>query len=114
MTGYFFATPLLQVKTQMQVEAGKIGTDGMYMTGARTGLSPTYTGTFNALSILANDGAANGGVAGSLAALWRGAAVIIGRGAVLSASQLAAYDWTKTWLKSMGYTDGPVLHFAAS
>jgi hypothetical protein len=37
MTGYFCATPLLQVKTQMQVEAGKLGPEGLYVTGARKG-----------------------------------------------------------------------------
>lgn len=113
-TGYFFATPLLQVKTQMQVEAGKLSTEGLYLTGARTGLAPTYSGALNALSTLARDGGSNGGVLGSIKSLWRGAGVIIGRGAALSASQLAAYDSTKTYLKTKGYTDGPVLHFAAS
>ncbi|CAK0880513.1 unnamed protein product [Prorocentrum cordatum] len=101
MASYLLASPLLQAKTQLQAEAGRVGPDGLYATGAKT---------------LAAEGAANGGgPLGSLRALWRGAGVIVGRGAVLSASQLMAYDRTKTGLKESGaMDDGKLLHLVAS
>eukprot|EP00933_Yihiella_yeosuensis_P015498 TRINITY_DN13497_c0_g1_i2.p1 TRINITY_DN13497_c0_g1~~TRINITY_DN13497_c0_g1_i2.p1 ORF type:complete len:322 (+),score=45.42 TRINITY_DN13497_c0_g1_i2:83-1048(+) len=113
-TGYFLASPLLQIKTQMQCEAGKLGADGLYVSGARTGLAPSYSSTFNAFHVLSADGFSSGGAVGSLQSLWRGAGVIVGRGAALSASQLSAYDGTKTFAKSQGFSDGPLLHFTAS
>eukprot|EP00927_Polykrikos_kofoidii_P048626 TRINITY_DN42873_c0_g1_i1.p1 TRINITY_DN42873_c0_g1~~TRINITY_DN42873_c0_g1_i1.p1 ORF type:complete len:323 (-),score=42.81 TRINITY_DN42873_c0_g1_i1:79-1047(-) len=114
MAGYFMATPFLQVKTQMQAESGKVGADGLYGTGARTGQAPSYRSTFNAFSTLASNGYANSGVLGGVANLWRGSSVVVGRGAVVAASQLSAYDSTKTFLKAQGYGDGPVIHFVAS
>lgn len=116
MLGYLIASPLLQVKTQMQAEAGLVGADGRYETGARTGLPPSYRGAGHAFSTLAASGSADGGgFAGACRVLWRGAGVIVGRGAALSASQLAAYDGTKTELKARGYLqDGPLLHVTAS
>lgn len=116
MLGYFIASPLLQVKTQMQAEAGQIGADGSYVTGARVGSRPSYRNTFHALQVLAASGASGGkGASGAVSALWRGAGVIVGRGAALSASQLATYDATKTELKRRGLLDdGPALHIIAS
>eukprot|EP00401_Gymnodinium_catenatum_P078103 CAMPEP_0117591374 /NCGR_PEP_ID=MMETSP0784-20121206/71497_1 /TAXON_ID=39447 /ORGANISM="" /LENGTH=322 /DNA_ID=CAMNT_0005393089 /DNA_START=56 /DNA_END=1024 /DNA_ORIENTATION=+ len=114
MTGYLLASPLLQVKTQMQVEAGRISVEGVYLTGAHAGFPPTYASTFNALSTLAADGFSSNGMLGSLQSLWRGAGVIVGRGAAVAASQLSAYDSTKTFLKAQGCQDGPLLHFVAS
>ncbi|CAE8622664.1 unnamed protein product [Polarella glacialis] len=115
MCGYFIASPLMQVKTQMQAEAGKLGPDGCYQSGARQGQPPSYRNSFQALSSLAASGAAEGGVLGALRILWRGASLIVGRGAVLSASQLAAYDGSKTSLRAQGVlSDGPVLHVTAS
>nr|ADV91206.1 uncoupling mitochondrial protein [Karlodinium veneficum] len=114
MTGYFLASPLLQVKTQMQVEAGKLSAEGLYLTGARVGLAPTYSGSFDAFSKLASSGYASGGLVGGIQSLWRGAGVIVGRGAAVSSSQLCAYDMTKTVLKDRGFQDGPLLHFIAS
>ncbi|CAE8583217.1 unnamed protein product, partial [Polarella glacialis] len=50
-----------------------------------------------------------------IAGLWRGAPVGVVRGAVLSSSQTAAYDATKTFCRSRGILeDGPLLHAAAS
>lgn len=115
MTGYFFASPLLQIKTQMQVEAGQLSTEGLYLTGARVGLPPTYSNTFHAFRCLVTDGISQGGLLGSLTSLWRGAGVIVGRGAAISASQLCAYDYSKTFFKAQGYLgDGPILHVVAS
>ena len=42
--------------------------------------------------------------------LWRGAEVLVARGALLSATQLTTYDLCKGWFKSLGAVDGPVLH----
>ena len=107
MLGYLLASPLLQVKTQMQAEAGRLGADGRYETGARAGRPPSYRGGAHALRALS----AQGGVR----ALWRGAGVIVARGAVLSASQLSAYDAVKTALRGDGLLgDGPALHATAS
>lgn len=116
MCGYLIASPLLQVKTQMQAEAGRVGDDGRYETGLRAGERPSYRGGAHALSAVAAGGAADGrGALGAVGALWRGAGVIVGRGAALSASQLTAYDSIKTGLKGHGAVgDGPALHVAAS
>merc|ERR1712159_121657 len=101
------ASPLLQVKTQMQAEAGMLGKDGLYQTGVRSGFPPAYKNGFHGLGVVAS----SGGMAG----LWRGSAVIIGRGAVLSASQLMAYDGIKTTAKKHNLLqDGPTLHIMSS
>lgn len=115
MAGYLVASPLLQIKTQMQVEAGRVNKlDGLYLTGARAGYAPTYSSSWHAISKLAGEGYTLGGPIGSLQCLWRGAGVIVGRGAAVAASQLSAYDSTKTLLKQRGHSDGPWLHFVAS
>jgi len=115
MTGYLLASPLLQIKTQMQVEAGKIGASGVYETGVRAGLAPTYSSSLSAARMLASSGYDTGGFVGGLQSLWRGCGVIVGRGAAVAASQLAAYDSTKTFLKTQGLVeDGPLLHVVAS
>jgi len=116
MVSYMLASPFLQVKTQMQVEAGLLSSSGVYLTGARKGHAPTYTGSLQALKWLASEGAATGGgLAGSLRQLWRGASIVVARGATLSASQLAAYDSTKTGMKEVaGWKDGPLLHCIAA
>eukprot|EP00929_Paragymnodinium_shiwhaense_P122004 TRINITY_DN94501_c0_g1_i1.p1 TRINITY_DN94501_c0_g1~~TRINITY_DN94501_c0_g1_i1.p1 ORF type:complete len:321 (+),score=57.13 TRINITY_DN94501_c0_g1_i1:46-1008(+) len=107
MCGYAVATPLLQIKTQMQAEAGRLGPDGVYETGVRAGQAPTYRNSFHAVRSIMDSG--------GVFALWRGASVIVGRGAVLSASQLMAYDGTKTEAKKRGLlSDGPLLHVVAS
>lgn len=112
MTGYLCASPLLQVKTQLQVEAGKLGANGLYETGARIGHPPAYSSTLGAFRTLA---AVDGGFVGKLRSIWRGGSVIVGRGCAVSASQLTAYDSTKTMLKSSaGFQDGPALHIFSS
>jgi len=107
MAGYMVASPLLQIKTQMQAEAGRVGPTGLLETGAKAGAAPSYKGGIDGLRQVA----ASGGVRG----LWRGCGVIVGRGAVLSASQLMTYDGIKTSLKEQQIlNDGPVLHVSAS
>eukprot|EP00435_Cladocopium_sp_Y103_P073216 s112_g42.t2 len=105
-TGYVIASPLLQVKTQMQAEAGKIGPDGLYATGVLRGHAPTYQSTFKALTALV---ASSSGPGSAMRTLWRGAGVIVARGSALSASQLMAYDEAKTKLKASGLGDGKKL-----
>lgn len=109
-TGYIIASPLLQVKTQMQAEAGKIGPDGLYVTGLLCGRAPTYQSTSKALRSLV---ASSPGPLHAIQTLWRGAGVIVARGSTLSASQLMAYDQSKTKLKS-SLPDGPCLHLISS
>jgi len=114
--GYMCASPLLQIKTQMQAEVGLLGDDGLYKSGVRAGSPPTYRNTFHAFQVLTTSGAApHASMVGVVSTLWRGAGVIVGRGALLSASQLMAYDFTKTKLKTQGIMrDGPYLHVVAS
>jgi len=117
MIGYFLASPFLMIMTQVQAEAGRVGPDGRYKTGARIGHFPVYPhGTLQALHVRAASGAAaGGGVVGALRELWRGSSVVMLRGGVLNASQLAAYDTTKTQMKALSLmSDGPALHVLAS
>eukprot|EP00929_Paragymnodinium_shiwhaense_P085424 TRINITY_DN45831_c0_g1_i1.p1 TRINITY_DN45831_c0_g1~~TRINITY_DN45831_c0_g1_i1.p1 ORF type:complete len:348 (+),score=-11.83 TRINITY_DN45831_c0_g1_i1:122-1165(+) len=116
MVGYFLASPFLQVKVQMQVEAGRVGPAGLYETGVCKGQPPTYRSGLHALQTLAGHGSREVVTwTSALRRLWRGSSVITVRGGVLSASQLAGYDATKTQLKKQGVlTDGPALHVASS
>jgi len=107
MCGYFVASPLLQVKTQIQAEAGHVGPSGLYESGAKRGHPPSYRGGIDGLRCIWSQG--------GIRALWRGSGVIVGRGAVLSASQLMAYDGFKTRVKAHGLvSEGPLLHLMAS
>ncbi|CAE7404139.1 ucpC [Symbiodinium sp. CCMP2592] len=111
MAGYIITAPLLQVKTRMQAEAGRIGPDGRYVTGLRRGHAPTYRSTFQALHALASARCPHE----RMRSLWRGAGVIVARGAALSGSQLMAYDAFKTMMKAYSLMeDGPLLHVSAS
>ncbi|CAE7252548.1 mcfS [Symbiodinium necroappetens] len=96
MAGYIITAPLLQVKTRMQAEAGRIGPDGRYVTGLRRGHAPTYRSTFQALHALASARCPHE----RMRSLWRGAGVIVARGAALSGSQLISYDAFKTMMKA--------------
>ena len=52
---------------------------------------------------------------GGLGGLWRGASVLVARGAIMSGTQLATYDTVKSSLKSSGLmADGPFAHCVAS
>lgn len=69
---------------------------------------------------VADDGA--GGVralgrlyaAGGAARLWRGAPLLVARGAVMSGTQLATYDLAKGAAVDRGVADGPALHALSS
>ena len=109
--GYFLGSPLFLAKTRLQAEAGLVGPDGRYATGARAGHAPSFgQGQGAGLRALRGIAAERGA-----AALWSGAGAFTMRGAVLSSSQLASYDWVKTEAKRRGLlADGPALHVLAS
>jgi hypothetical protein len=104
--GYFVSSPVYQVKTLAQAEAGLIGADGILTTGARKGHAAVHHGKslLSSLRTLASEGA-----------LFRGAGALVARGALLSAGQQLGYDGMKTECRRSGLLEeGPVLHVAAS
>lgn len=109
--GYIIASPFFAVARVTHAEAGMICAEtGLYTTGARKGLAPTVPGgNGGGIALLSHMASANG-----VLSLWRGADVLVARGAIMSATQLATYDKTKGALKQMGLTDGPVVHCVAS
>jgi hypothetical protein len=108
--GYTVAQPFFFASRVAQAEAGKLCAEsGLYTTGARLGKPPTVAGSSSGLPMLAHL-AATRGVLG----LWSGAEVLIARGALMSATQLATYDLSKRQLKAIGMSDGPEMHCAAS
>lgn len=112
MVGYFLASPFLMIMVRMQSEAGLVGHDGKFVTGARVGSPPAYPGTLHALRTIAGG---SPGTVSAIHALWHGSSVITLRGGVLNGSQMMAYDWTKTQLKDgSSLSDGPSLHVLAS
>jgi len=52
--------------------------------------------------------------AGGAAALWKGAPLLVARGAVMSGTQLATYDLAKGAAVDRGAADGPALHALSS
>ena len=94
-----------------QAEAGILCVDtGLYTSGARSGLAPTVPGGGGGgLAMLAHILRTQG-----LLGLWRGADVLVARGAIMSATQLTTYDKSKGMLRGLGLTDGPVVHCLAS
>ena len=104
--GYFLASPLFMVKTQIQAEAGRVA-GGLLVSGAKAGAKPSYRSGLHGLrSVLQLSG---------VRGLWNGAATFTMRGATLSSTQLMGYDLTKTTFLGRGWLeDGPVLHVTAS
>ena len=129
--GYLVSSPVYQVKTLAQAEAGLLE-NGVFATGASVGQAPRYASLVQGLGTLKRDGH-----------LWRGAGALVVRGALLSAGMqvrrprlsrslprhrrdvpLSAprrsiaqvgYDGFKTWAKRRGaLEDGPVLHGLAA
>lgn len=109
--GYICASPFFLAARVTQAEAGMLSPDtGLYTSGARKGLAPTVPGGGGGgLAILHHHVSTTG-----VASLWRGAEVLVARGALMSATQLTTYDKSKGQLKSFGLTDGPVVHCLAS
>mmetsp|Transcript_2540 Transcript_2540/g.4966 ORF Transcript_2540/g.4966 Transcript_2540/m.4966 type:complete len:307 (-) Transcript_2540:105-1025(-) len=106
LVGYWVSTPLWQVKTRIQAEAGVLK-DGIYVTGARAGKPPEMTNLIEGLAfIIKNEG---------FVKLYRGATALMFRGGMMSSGQFLGYDWTKTNAKAAGLLqEGPVLHVLAS
>eukprot|EP00933_Yihiella_yeosuensis_P048052 TRINITY_DN44065_c0_g1_i1.p1 TRINITY_DN44065_c0_g1~~TRINITY_DN44065_c0_g1_i1.p1 ORF type:complete len:301 (-),score=54.51 TRINITY_DN44065_c0_g1_i1:110-1012(-) len=91
--GYAAAAPLFLVKTRLQASAVAKGSEQV---GAIAEIRQLFHSH-------------------GLTGLWRGAPVLIVRGATLSASQTASYDWTKSFCRRHGLLeDGPPLHAFAS
>ena len=107
--GYILSAPFFAASRIAHAEAGMLSPDGLLITGARRGLPPTALGSSNGLPMLAHM-AMERGVLG----LWRGSEVLVARGALMSATQLATYDGTKATLRSYGLPDGPAMHCFAS
>ena len=71
--GYLVSSPVYQVKTLAQAEAGLLE-NGVFATGASVGKAPRYASLVQGLGTLKRDGH-----------LWRGAGALVVRGALLSA-----------------------------
>ena len=71
--GYLVSSPVYQVKTLAQAEAGLLE-NGVFATGASVGQAPRYASLVQGLGTLKRDGH-----------LWRGAGALVVRGALLSA-----------------------------
>ena len=101
--GYLVSSPVYQVKTLAQAEAGLLE-NGVFATGASVGKAPRYASLVQGLATLKRDGH-----------LWRGAGALVVRGALLSAGMQVGYDGFKTWAKRREMLeDGPVLHGLAA
>ena len=101
--GYLVSSPVYQVKTLAQAEAGLLE-NGVFATGASVGKAPRYASLVQGLGTLKRDGH-----------LWRGAGALVVRGALLSAGMQVGYDGFKTWAKRRGVLeDGPLLHGLAA
>ena len=109
--GYIVAAPFFMASRIAQAEVGVLASDGLLATGVRKGLAPTagVGSSSSGLPILAHLAKVQG-----LRSLWRGADVLVARGAIMSATQLTTYDMTKGKLKEAGMEDGPVVHSMAS
>ncbi|KAJ8600504.1 hypothetical protein CTAYLR_010061 [Chrysophaeum taylorii] len=103
--GYWVSSPVYQVKTLAQAEAG-IVRGGLLETGNRAGHAPAHhtKPLSTSLATLARD-----------KALFRGSGALVVRGALLSAGQQLGYDGLKTEARSRAiFPDGPLLHALAS
>ena len=105
--GYAIATPFFQIKTRLQSEAGRVGSDGLLETGARAGSERSYRHTADALSKIVRTEGVRG--------LWRGGGVVVVRGSLNNAGYTFGYDYTKTVCLGRGWMqEGPALHLVAA
>ena len=104
--GYLVSSPVYQVKTLAQAEAGLL-TNGVLTTGTRAGETARYHGRslLDALDLLRSEGH-----------LFRGAGALVVRGALLSAGQAMGYDFCKREApRYLGeHSNGPAMHVVAS
>lgn len=102
-----FVNPADLVKIRVQAEAGKVGENGVLMTGLRAGHPPQHQ---NSLQAFINVGRAEG--AGGL---YRGTGATMARAALGRGAQLSSYDHTKYLLKkNCGMREGVPLHALGS
>ncbi|GAB5367323.1 hypothetical protein AAMO2058_001220500 [Amorphochlora amoebiformis] len=107
MFGYWVSTPLWQIKTRIQAEAGIVDSLGVLTTGIRKGHPPTIRSLSHGLVTIYNTQGLGG--------LYRGAVPLMIRGGMMSSGQFLGYDFTKTQMKGHGWMkDGPMLHALAS
>lgn len=100
------SSPLDLVKMQLQADSGRLGPDGLYVTGLRIGQPRTLHGVWDALA----QNYRRDGVLG----LWRGMLANCARSTLLVCGQLTGYDQSKyLLLKFAVMTDGPLLHLVA-
>ena len=100
------SSPLDLVKMQLQADSGRIGTDGLYVTGLRIGRPRILYGVWDALA----QNYRRDGICG----LWRGMLANCARSTLLVCGQLTGYDQSKfLLLKFAVMTDGPLLHLVA-
>ena len=107
--GYIASAPFFSATRVMQAEVGALTADGkLYATGALAGQPPTVSSS-NGMAMLRHLASQRGALG-----LWRGGEVLVARGALMSATQLATYDMSKQRLKLWGLVDGPLVHCVAS
>ena len=107
--GSALANPWDVVRVRMQNEGGVVDPkSGLLRTGPAAGRLPSHANGFVALRDIARS-------EGVLAGLWRGTSATMARAAMLSGSQLAAYDHSKHHLKRAGVLEeGTLLHVTAA
>ena len=104
--GYVVAAPLFYASRVAHAEAGR-SVDTAAEPGRPARLSAAARrSSLHLLACIGEDG---------IGALWRGASVLVARGAVMSATQLATYDASKKALTTTGgLREGPTVHALAS
>lgn len=105
--GYIVSAPFFFASRVAQAEAGIVA-DGVLVTGACAGRAPMVADA-GGLATLHHLWSMHG-----LGALWKGAWVLVARGAMMSSTQLTTYDLSKRQLVAAGVEDGPLVHSAAS
>ena len=83
--GYGFLTPLRLILVRLQgVDAGLVGSDGRFLTGARVGQTPLYVSLARGLRTIY--------VAEGVQGLWRGGTALTVRGSLHSMGHLCGYN----------------------
>lgn len=106
--GSSVANPLDVMRVRMTVQGGRLGADGVLLTGMRAGERPQWSSSLHCLvDTFQREGIVHG--------LWRGVGATMSRAALLSAGQLASYDHSKTLLQRGGWLEeGRLLHVVAA
>ncbi|KAJ3266937.1 hypothetical protein HDU77_008282 [Chytriomyces hyalinus] len=105
--GSSLASPTDLVKIRLQREAGRVGSDGLYVSGLNRGLPPSYNNTFQAFYKIVQTE--------SFWGLYKGVQATAIRASLVTGAQLSSYDETKYVLKKYGWmNEGFPLHFVAS